>query len=167
MPVDVHLLAAQQTLASLPNSPDVLLYTDGSTSEGTTNCDAGVVVQIHDAVVHEWHAPTGARSSSFHSERAAFNEALRWLQANDNWTSAATVCDCKSLVKAVDNPFPPDPTIRESQQTVTHKILTVIWVPGHCNIIGNEPADMQAKHDSALTHSDAAIDTTIRQAVIR
>ncbi|XP_029656940.1 uncharacterized protein LOC115230980 [Octopus sinensis] len=162
---------AQQTLASLPNSPDVLLYTDGSASEGTTNGDAGVVVQIHDAVVYEWNAQTGAHSSSFHSERAAFNEALRWLQANDNWTSTAIVCDCKSLVEAVDNPFPPDQTIRESQQTAdlvaAGKILTVIWVPGHCNLRDNELADVQAKHSSALSQPDAAINTVIRLAFIR
>ncbi|CAI9735982.1 RNA-directed DNA polymerase from mobile element jockey-like [Octopus vulgaris] len=40
-------------------------------------------------------------------------------------------------------------------------------MPGHCNLRGNELADMQAKRGSALPQPDAAIDTTIRQAVIR
>ncbi|CAI9727738.1 p53-induced protein with a death [Octopus vulgaris] len=171
MPVDVQLVTAQQTLASLPNSPDVFFYTDCSTREGTTNGGACVVVLIHDAVVLERHAPTRAHSNSFHSERAAFNEALRWLQANDNRASTTTVCDCKSLVEALDNPFPQDSTIRELQQTAAlveaGKILTVTWVPGHCNLRGNELADMQAKRGSVLPQPDATIDTAIRQAVIR
>ena len=112
-----------------------------------------IVVLANDRVVHEWHAPTGVHSSSFHSEGVALAEALRWLTTT-TWAAATIVCDCKSLVAAVSNPYPTDAAIIDLQKTAADlavdKQLSIIWVPGHCNLFGNELADAQAKLGSAI-----------------
>lgn len=108
------------------------MYTDGSTCDGTSYGGASLVVMVQDTVIHKWHALTGTRSIS-RSERAAMQEALRWLGAYNNWISTAIVCVCKPLAEALDNPFPTDLSIKELPQTAASiaagKNLGVIWVP--------------------------------------
>ncbi|XP_077476349.1 uncharacterized protein LOC144089409 [Stigmatopora argus] len=57
--------------------------------------------------------------------------------------------DCKSLVQAMGNTHMQDPAIRRLQGDIAlfppPKRLQLLWIPGHCNICGNDLADALAK----------------------
>ncbi len=59
---------------------DLQLFTDGSTMEWTTNGGTGLMIMAGGAIIHRWHAPTGAQSSSFQAEKTARQAATVWLE---------------------------------------------------------------------------------------
>ena len=103
MPQIVQLEKAQRTIEEVGHS-DLQIYTDGSTTDGTRNGGAGMIIARDKKVLHRWHASTGVRSSSYSAEKAALEAALKWLESENDWHRAVIVCDCKSLVEATDNP---------------------------------------------------------------
>ena len=80
------------------------------------------------------------------------------------WSSLTLIGDCKSLVQAVHNPYPTDPTIIALQQAAlelaVEKLLFVIRVHVHCNLPGNELADTQAKLGTSMTQPHVPADDT-------
>ena len=64
------------------------------------------------------------------------------------------VCDCKSLVEATGNLHQANRIIvtlqRSIARTICSKKLLIVWVPGHCNLCGNELVDSEAKRGSTL-----------------
>ena len=123
------------------------------------------------AIIHRWHAPTGAQSSSFQAEKTALLAAISWLEEHENWRKALLICDCKSLVDAVGNSLAPDEFIRLVQAAVARlnveRCLEVLWVPGHCGLPGNELADEEAKLGSAEDQPPVQLDNATRRAIIR
>ncbi len=80
-------------------------------------------------------------------------KAISWLEENEDWRKALLICDCKSLVDAVGNSHAPDEGIRLVQAAVARlnaeRCLEVLWVPGHCGLMGDELAYEEAKSGSA------------------
>ncbi len=130
-----QLSAAIQCIAERGHT-DLHLFTDESMMEGTTNGGVGLIIMAGAAIIHRWHAPTGAKSSSFQAEKTAMQAAIAWLEELEDWRKAMPTCDCKSLVDAVGNPLAPDEGIRLVQAAVARldaaRCLEVFWVPGHC-----------------------------------
>ena len=153
MPQIVQLEKAQRTIEEVGHS-DLQIYTDGSTTDGTSNGGAGMIIARDKKVLHRWHAPTGVRSSSYSVEKAALEAALKWLESENDWHRAVIVCDCESLVEATNNPHQTDPIIVTYQPSIARiirsKKLLIVWAPGHCNLWGNELADSEAKRGSTL-----------------
>ena len=58
MPQIVHLEKAQRTIEEVGHS-DLQIYTDGSTTDGTRNGGAGMIIARDKKVLHRWHAPQG------------------------------------------------------------------------------------------------------------
>ncbi len=75
--------------------------------EGTSNGGAGLIIMAEGAIIHRWHAPIGAQSSSFQAEKTALQAAIAWLEENEDWQKVLIICDCKSLVDAVGNRLAP------------------------------------------------------------
>ena len=153
MPQIVQLEKAQRTIEEVGHS-DLQIYTDGSTTDGTRNGGAGMIIARDKKVLHRWHASTGVRSSSYSAEKAALEAALKWLESENDWHRAVIVCDCESLVEATGNPHQTDPIIVTYQRSIARitrsKELLIVWAPGHCNLWGNELADSEAKRGSTL-----------------
>ena len=170
MPQIVQLEKAQRTIEEVGHS-DLQIYTDGSTTDGTRNGGAGMIIARDKKVLHRWHAPTGVRSSSYSAEKAALEAALKWLESENDWHRAVIVCDCKSLVEATGNPHQTDPIIVTYQRSIARitrsKELLIVWAPGHCNLWGNELADSEAKRGSTLPQpAERNLDSKTRKAVI-
>ena len=170
MPQIVQLEKAQRTIEEVGHS-DLQIYTDASTTDGTRNGGAGMIIARDKKVLHHWHAPTEVRSSSYSAEKAALEAALKWLESENDWHRAVIVCDCKSPVEATGNPHQADPTIVTLQRSIAKiicsKRLLIVWVPGNCNLWGNELADSEAKRGSTLPQpAERHLDQKTRKAVI-
>ena len=76
MSQNVQLEKAQRTIEEVGHS-DLQIHTDGSTTDGTRNGGAGMIIARDKKVFHRWHATTRARSSAYSAGKAALEAALK------------------------------------------------------------------------------------------
>ncbi len=169
-PTATQLSAAIQYIAERGQA-DLQLVTDGSPMEGTTNGCTGLIIMAGGSIIHRWHAPTSAQSSSFQAEKTVMQAATAWLEECEDWHKALLTCDCKSLVDAVGTLLAPDEGIRLVQAAVARlnaeRCLEVLRIQGHCGLQDNELADEEAKLGSAGHQSPVRLDCATHRAVIR
>ena len=169
-PVADQRLKTSEAITAIGPS-DLLVFTDGSTQEPGKRGGAGFVVLSGETQLHSWHGPAGSTCSSYRAEKVAMEVALTWLKHNDDWRTTIVICDCKSLVDAIGNPFTSDEVVQAMQLEVTElnrqRRLHIMWGPGHCDMAGNDLADAQAKLGSTLPQVTAPMDVSTRRAVIR
>ena len=133
---------------------DFSLYSDGSASEGTTRGGAAVVVTTGDPahpIVSETIKVKGAPlTCSFEEELRAMHRAIDWVSQNlvDN-QSAAVFTDSQSLCVALLSPLTTLDTLRSRINSLKCR-FAIQWIPGHCEIPGNELADAAAKSATSI-----------------
>ena len=89
-------------------------------------------------------------TSSYEEERRAMEMAVGWIGSNlDPSQSVAIFTDSQSLCTALTSSTPGLDPLRASLRRAQVKI-TIQWIPGHCNIPGNEMADSAAKSATQL-----------------
>ena len=161
------------TLAAIEDTgpTDIQVHTDGSTHEGTTGGGAGMVVMSGEDIIERWHAPTGRWSSSYQAEKSAMVRAILWLDEYEVWQSVLVLCDSKSMVETLANSNQPDGDVRRIQSAIAElckkKEVRILWVPGHCNLRGNELADLEAKLGYEVAQLSVPFDSSTRAALIR
>ena len=81
------------------------------------------------------------------------------------------LCDSKSLVETHANSDQPDGDVHRIQSAIAElckkKEVRILWVTGHCNLRGNELADLEAKLGSEVTQPSVPLDSSTRAALIR
>ena len=91
--------------------------------------------------LREDHTRRGARfTCSYYEEKRALEEAVHWLQTDvPQNSSVAVFTDSQSLCAAQLGKFyrPRRPQIQGLRRQIT-----IQWIPGHCDILGNEMADL-------------------------
>ena len=148
-----HILESALTQIRSFN-PTYTIYTDGSASSGTTNGGAGVVLSTGDPselITNDTLKVKGAKfTSSYEEEVRAMERAAEWIAENTEEADTVVIgTDSQSLCQALEN------CNREVDQ-IRHKLSqskarTIIqWLPGHCNIPGNEAADKAAKEATKI-----------------
>jgi len=147
-------------------SPSRTIYTDGSASAGTDRGGAGVVTTIGDPAsftVSNTIRRKGARhTSSYGEELNAMEAAAEFiLETADADETIVIGTDSQSLCTALLSANRETDRIRELLGQTEARII-VQWMPGHCNIPGNEAADQAAK-EAALTPGEYQ-PTTIKSA---
>ena len=152
-PIDKKMSPSQQrdvflqTHASIP-SMHFHIFTDGSARGGIEDSGTGLVDLSQDDLVHEWHAPTVNRSSSFQAEKAALKEAIKWLSSISSWATTTIICNCKSLVQAVINTNSAGSSFIQLQVAVALLAMSIpiliAWVPGHCGVSADHQATLGA-----------------------
>ena len=122
-------------------------------------------------IIERWHAPTGLWSSSYQAEKSAMVRAISWLDEYEDWQSALVLCDSKSLDDTLANANQPDGDVHRIQSAIAelrkNKEVRILWVPWHCNLRGNELADLEAKLDSEVAQPCVPLDSSTRAALIR
>ena len=97
--------------------------------------------------------------------------AISWLDEYEDWQSALVLCDSKSLVETLANSNQPDGDVHQIQLAIAElckkKECRILWVPGHCNLRGNEPADLEAKLGSEVAQPSVPLDSSTHAALIR
>jgi ribonuclease HI len=130
------------------------IYTDGSASAGTTDGGAGVVITRGDpanpTIVTRLQERGATYTCSFEEEKRAMQMAMEWMAAHlDATNSAAIFTDSQSLCMALVSTSPGLDDLRLQLNNIRSQV-TLQWIPGHCNIVGNDMADEAAKQATSL-----------------
>ena len=136
------------------------MYTDGSATLGKGKAGAGWW-----SLEFEGSSPAGKASSVFTSEVMAMYMAIKtalelWQEVQlrgtgnfrlKNLTVLLDSVEANHAVTSCDNND--DTTLKcrnVIQQYQSHAQVYIQWIPSHCDILGNEKADMLAKHGATL-----------------
>ena len=96
---------------------------------------------------------------------------ISWLDEYEDWQLALVLCDSKSLVETFANFNQPDGDVHRIQSAIAElckmKEVRILWVTGHCNLRGNELADLEAKLGSEVAQPSVPLDSSTRAALIR
>lgn len=138
---------------------ETVIFTDGSkTKEGN---GAGFILKHNSTeIVRQCHRLPN-ESSVFQCEIFAIKEACTYIQIAEKLGTAVAICvDSQAALKALDSPLTSSKLVGECKHMLNHisekYSVTLIWVPGHCNIEGNEQADYLARCGAEKHISGAA-----------
>ena len=130
-----------------------------------------MVAMSGEDIIERWHAPTGRWSSSYQADKSAMVREISWLDEYEDWQSALVLCDSKSLVETLANSNQPDGDVHRIQSAIAElckkKEVRILWVPGHCNLRGNELADLEVKLGSEVAQPSVPLDSSTHAALIR
>ena len=151
--------AEEIRLAALKRSREINavynIYTDGSASAGTSYGGAGVVITTGDpscpTVVDSIETQGALFTCSYEEEKRALEMAIVWIQNHPECVdqTIAIFTDSQSLCMALLGSSPYLDQIRLNINTVNSDLI-IQWIPGHCEIPGNELADSTAKSAARL-----------------
>lgn len=176
-PAEDKLKCAKMVINALPVA-DMEIFTDGSVDQNLKTGGAGFVVQ--NKVGNEKFSkaiPAGFHCSSYRAELIAMNAALDWvMDYEQNYRKINLYTDSLSLVQCLDNisSAKMDAKLHELWCKISRlfphgsaRSLTIIWIPGHCGIVGNEEADRVAKLGLEMRQNDVPLDFSCAKTAIR
>ena len=149
-----------------------ILYTDGSTDGNQERGGAGLfVTDKYNQEIHQAQFPAGKLCSSFQAECIAMAKALEWINNNPTIGMNLIVTDSMSMWQALQtNNWKDDDyhlhQIKSKVRALDSKI-TLLWVPSHCNIEGNERADKLADQGTKEPQEEVPLSKMIMKARIR
>ena len=171
---------ALQRLEKGWNTFDLVVYTNGSATNGTGTGGGGIVVNTsHPSdpqVLRYFAIPTGKWCFFYQAEIKSVVEALKVIQAEVHVQKARIVSDSQSVLLRIQVTHPSQPCNNKDEHTVL-KTLSMLWArncqvtftccPGHCGITGNELAASQAKKGADADQTDVDHHYTTAKAMIR
>ena len=151
---EMEIITTRHIDLNYPSENWIRVYTDGSAEEAVSNGGAGVYIEWPDGTTLERSFPTGKHSSNYKAEATALEEAADILSSpKSHEQNVVFLTDAKSVLQKLLNAKNKDQSKLKKnlhQLTTTAKRVCLQWVPGHCNLFGNEKADHLAKNGSTL-----------------
>ena len=117
------------------------------------NGGSGVFIQTPEGQTLESAIPAGAHCTNYKAEAEAIHEALNLLEGITNEKSKVVILsDAKSVLQTLENNRCEYEALTNRLQATRQNVKSLVlqWIPGHCNIMGNEKADNLAKTGSSL-----------------
>ena len=155
LPPSVLKTFALETINSYPQSA-IHAYTDGSAFRATKFAGCGVYLKFPDGSAERLSDSCGNNTSNYEAELQAIKQASETIhQEFDLGTKTPSdliyFSDSSSALEALRNP-PFNTTLLSQTALAMHHLIsahnitvTLQWIPGHCDIKGNEVADKLAK----------------------
>ena len=165
-PSNLRMHVQKMLQENYPADTWIRAYTDGSAKEATTD-GGGIYIEWPNGLSQRMSIPTGKYSSNYRAESEALIEAATALRNHrDTYGSKVVLLtDAKSVLHALENSKKTDhnnlkKALMDLQTSAQEVVLQ--WIPGHCNIFGNEVADELAKKGSELEqiHQDLNLNET-------
>ena len=151
---EMEIITTRHIDLNYPSENWIRVYTDGSAEEAVSNGGAGVYIEWPNGTTLEKSFPTGKHSSNYKAEATALEEAADILSSpKSHKQNVVFLTDAKSVLQKLLNAKNKDQSKLKKnlhQLTTTVKRVCLQWVPGHCNLFGNEKADHLAKNGSTL-----------------
>ena len=150
---------------------EAVIYTDGSTSGRQENGGAGMYAQNRrDGTEERLCWPAGRYCASYGAECVAFLKAIEWAEGNE-LTSIAICTDSLSLQQALESDSWRDAEdwigdIKEALFKWDGRV-TIMWIPSHCGVDGNEVADKLADEGAKLPQEGIPVTHATAKARIR
>ena len=157
-------------------SPDFYIFTDGSTNADQEYGGAGMYVEdFMGEPVAEKSLAAGMYCSSYTGECVGMLEAVRWTnteQMKQEEQLNVLVCtDSRSLADSMrsNNWKDNDHWLKQIKDEIHDSTaeITVLWIPSHCKVEGNDKADDLAKLGSEMDQSGTPVIHKIVKARIK
>ncbi|XP_071043823.1 uncharacterized protein [Parasteatoda tepidariorum] len=106
--------------------------------------------------IFSFHVPVGKHRTAFDGEVTALNVAQKQLIPRHLYKKVVILSDSKAAIQAIaSKKMPISKNIQDSRALleklkIDGRQVTLQWIPGHCNIYGNEQADMLAKKGTKI-----------------
>lgn len=155
---------ALETIESYSNTP-VQVYTDGSAFNGTTSAGCGAFLKFPTGPDMELSKPCGNPCDNYSAEIQGLISAIETI--NDNFETGqqepkdiVIFTDSLSALKALQNLESSISGIDDLALVIDKLLtsydikLTLQWIPGHCNLQGNDRADKLAKEGARKEQPD-------------
>ena len=156
--------AVRRTIDTWPH--DLTIYTDGSAREGTRCGGSAAIItsglSTSPSVIETIRTRGRTLTSSYEEEKQAMLASVMWIDTNEQGKKIAICTDSQSLTVALECGTDDTALIRQMLDTSRNEIR-IQWIPGHCNIEGNEIADKEA--NQAREIDEPPLPTTYRAAV--
>ena len=155
---------------------DVYLFTDGSTSGNQEKGGAGVHIEDHQGQqIADFHEPAGAKCSSYGGECVAMLRAALWIREREKESEQSArymiLTDSESLVNSLENPSwkVKDEWLLRVKDTLasTKSQITIMWIPSHVGIEGNEKADQLANAGALMDQDGIPVTHAITKAKVK
>ncbi|GFR60800.1 adenylosuccinate synthetase isozyme 1 [Elysia marginata] len=171
------MITAQKTLDTYPEHW-IHVYTDGSAFKGTINGGYGVRIRYPDKTKEELSESCGSYCSNYEAEAFAIEAAVFQLTSvfslyPEKTQNIVIFSDSKSVLEAFQNESLQNSSLKSLFLTIdsfleTYDVNLILqWIPGHCNIIGNERADTLAKKGSTAQQQNTTTSFRTAQQIIR
>ena len=146
-------LAERYIKSEYPENEWVHVYTDGSARNAISDGGGGIVLKLSKSVKITKSIATGKFSNNYRAESEAIKTAAEMILESSGILLRKVVIftDALSVITALRSASKPELNVLKASlgQLVSSRKNTVIqWIPAHCNISGNEEADILAKADS-------------------
>ena len=172
--------AFNQVLDNVDKNKDIVIYSDGSVTDGTEAGGGGIIIEWPgtEEPKERIGVPAGGKYSSYKAEFIAIEKALStvWKKYinHPSKTKIWLFTDSQSVLERLQM-GPGHPIDRSGDKTWKTLIdaqrtleIRMQWEPGHSEIQGNEEADKLAKEACNLDQSDVPMDmSTVKTNVKR
>ena len=154
------------------------IYTDGSAFKGTSNAGYGIRIEYPSKNCDEFYNPCGAYCSNFEAEALAIEAAIHHISQvftleTEGTNNLVVFSDSKSVLQALESDKQNTTTTRSLLCALDKFLntfnvqLTLQWIPSHCNIPGNERADVLANKGSACEQPNFPVSQATAKQIIK
>ena len=153
-----------------PNNLWTHVYTDGSAEDAVRNGGAGVYIQYPEGREDRLSLATGRYSTNYKAEAEALKTAAAHLKDRP-FTSHNIVflTDALSVLQALQSTK--NLELNDLSEVLNslccNHIVVLQWVPSHCNIPGNEAADLLAKEGTTKEQEDRSTSYSEAKTIIK